>query len=178
MRFLIANLFLIIIVFLNSLSFAITTDDREISDAAYKFTFILPDEWAKTDVKETADKDAISYSFERTDKKCAIMLLSFKLNTVKNLEDFVYTMEKDGSLNIPKRSGDYSSFENDVFDGKSATYKDAQYTETIYYYRTKLPDAPDNYVHMLRFITMNQYMDANLESQIKKIADSFLPTAK
>ena len=106
------------------------------------------------------------------------MLLAFKLNTVKNLEDFIYTMEKDASLNIPKRSGDYTSFESETFDGKSGQYKDAQYTETIYFYRTKLPDAPNNYVYMFRFITMNQYVELDLEKQIKKIADSFLPTAK
>jgi hypothetical protein len=160
------------------LSRLLLADDREITDPSYKFTFVLPDTWDKSDMKETSDKDAISYSFERKDKKCAIMLLAFKLNTVKNLEDFIYTMEKDVSLNIPKKTGDYASFDSESFDGKSGSYKDAQYTETIYYYRTKLPDAPNNYVYMLRFITMNQYVNSDLDGQIKKIADTFLPTAR
>ena len=152
--------------------------DNEITDEDYKFTFVLPADWKKTDAKETTDKDAISYAFERNDKKCAIMLMAFKLNTVKNLEDFIYTMEKDISLNIPNKSGDYTTFDNGTFDGKSALYKDAHYTENIFYYRTKLPDAPFNFVYMLRFITTNTYYTQDLQNQIKKISDSFLPTAK
>ena len=153
-------------------------DDREITDESFKFTFVLPSEWSKTDMKETVDKDAISYSFEKNDKKCAIMLIAFKLNAVKNLEDFIYTMEMDRNLNIPQKSGDYTSFDNGTFDGKSAVYKDAQFTENVYYYRTKLPDAPFNYVYMLRFITTNTNLTPDLQAQIKKISDSFLPTAK
>jgi len=129
-------------------------------------------------MKETGDKDAISYSFERKDKKCAIMLLAFKLSSVKNLEDFIYTMEKDVGLNIPTKSGDYTTFDFESYDGKWALYKDAQYTETIYYYRTKMPDAPNNFVYMLRFITLKHDYDASIEYEIRKIADSFLPQMK
>lgn len=153
-------------------------DDREITDESFKFSFVLPTDWNKTDMKETTDKDAISYSFEKSDKKCAILLIAFKLNTVKNLEDFIYTMEMDRNLNIPQKSGDYTSFDNGTFDGKSAVYKDAQFTENVYYYRTKLPDAPFNFVYMLRFITTNTNLTPDLQAQIKKISDSFLPTAK
>jgi hypothetical protein len=153
-------------------------DDKDITDESFKFTFKLPDDWSKTDMKFTSENDAISYSFERNDKKCAIMLLAFKLTTVKNLEDFVYTMEKDISLNIPQRDGDYSDIDNDTYDGKSAKYKDAQYVEFINYYRTKLVDAPNNFVYMLRFITTNSNFNTDLESQIKKIAASFHPTAE
>jgi hypothetical protein len=138
----------------------------------------LPDEWKKTDSKETDDKDAISYSFERKDKKCSIMLLAFKITAVKNLEDFIYTMEKDASLNIPARLEDYTSSDNVNFDSKSALYKDQQYIEHISYYRTKLPDAPYNYVYMLRFITTNDNYNLDIENQIIKISNSFLPTAK
>lgn len=155
-----------------------TSNDKEITDESFKFTFLLPDNWQKTDMKLTTDNDAISYSFERKDKKCAIMLLAFKLTTVKNLEDFIYTMEKDISLNIPQREGDYASTDSGTFDGKSAVYKDAQYKEYIYYYRTKLPDAPFNYVYMMRFITTHSNLTTEIENQIKKISNSFLPTAK
>ena len=153
-------------------------NDKEITDESFKFTFLLPDNWQKTDMKMTTDNDAISYSFERKDKKCAIMLLAFKLTTVKNLEDFIYTMEKDISLNIPQRDGDYANTDSGTFDGKSAVYKDAQFKEFIYYYRTKLPDAPYNYVYMMRFITTHSNLTPDIESQVKKIANSFLPTAK
>lgn len=156
----------------------IRSNDKEITDESFKFTFVLPDEWQKNDMKLTSDNDAISYSFERKDKKCAIMLLAFKLTTVKNLEDFIYTMEKDISLNIPQREGDYSGTDSGTFDGKSAVYKDAQYKEFIYYYRTKLPDAPYNYVYMMRFITTHTNLTTEIENQIKKISGSFLPTAK
>lgn len=155
-----------------------TTDDREITDENFKFTFILPSDWDKKDIKLTADSDAISYSFQKKDMKCSIMLLAFKLNSVKNLDDFIYTMEKDINLNIPKRSGDYTTTDLEKFDSKSALYKDNQYTEHIYYYRTKLPDAPYNYVYMFRFITTSKYLTSDLESQIQKIAASFLPTAE
>ena len=155
-----------------------TSGDNDITDESFKFTFKLPEDWSKTDMKFTSDNDAISYSFERKDKKCAIMLLAFKLTTVKNLEDFVYTMEKDISLNIPQRDGDYKDINEDTYDGKSAKYKDAQYVEFINYYRTKLIDAPNNFVYMLRFITTNSNFNPDLESQIKKIAATFHPTAE
>jgi hypothetical protein len=152
--------------------------DKEINDESFKFSFTLPDNWQRTDMKMTSDNDAISYSFERKDKKCAIMLLAFKLTTVKNLEDFIYTMEKDISLNIPQREGDYVSSDSVTFDGKSAVYKDAQYKEYIHFYRTKLPDAAFNYVYMLRFITTHANLNTDLENQIKKISNTFHPTAE
>jgi hypothetical protein len=166
------------ILSIHSLSSHNLPDGREVNDPIYKFTMILPGGWNTKDIKETSDKDGISYSFERNDKHCAIMLLAFKLTTVKNLDDFIYTMEKDISLNIPAKTGDYSTSDADSYDMKSATYKDAQFTENIYYYRTKLVDAPNNFVYMLRFITTNDYDNSDLQSQIKKISDSFLPTAK
>jgi hypothetical protein len=174
------RIFNIILITLVSISPAFTSaaDDREITDENYKFTFLIPAEWEKKDVKETADKDAISYSFQKKDLKCSIMLLAFKLNSVKNLDDFIYTMEKDVNLNIPKRSGDYTTTDYNTFDSKSALYNDNQYTEHIYYYRTKLPDAPFNYVYMFRFITTSKYLTPELESEIQKIASSFLPTAQ
>lgn len=170
---------IIIFALIFALSFNIrAADDREITDENFRFTFLLPGDWTKIDSKLTNDQDAISYSFERKDKKCTIMLLAFKLESVKNLEDFIYTMEKDISLNIPKRQGDYTGFDSGTFDGKSAVYKDVQFVENIFFYRTKLPDAPYNYVYMLRFITTNSNLNTDLQNQIKKISDSFSPTAK
>lgn len=152
--------------------------NREISDESYKFSLVLPSGWTMKDKKETEEKDGISYSFDRDDKKCAIMLLAFRLTAVKNLDDFIYTMEKDASLNIPTKTTDYSSSDAGAFDWKSAIYQDSQYTENIYFFRTKLPDAPNNFVYMLRFITTTDFISDDLDKQIKKIADSFLPTVK
>ncbi len=152
--------------------------DWELNDDKYKFTVTLPDNWIKTDSKETGDQDAISYSFEEKDKKCSMMILAFKLTTVKNLEDFIYTMEKDVSLNIPSKTSDYTAFDNGNYDSKSATYKDQQFTEKISYFRTKLPDSPYNFVYMVRGITTNDNYSANTETLINKIISSFLPTSK
>ena len=152
--------------------------NKEITDESYKFSIVLPTGWTMKDKKETEEKDGISYSFDRNDKKCAIMLLAFRLTAVKNLDDFIYTMEKDASLNIPTKTTDYSSSDAGNFDWKSAIYQDTQYTENIYYFRTKMPDAPNNFVYMLRFITTTNFISDDLDKQIKKIADSFLPTVK
>ena len=152
--------------------------DWELNDDKYKFTVTLPDNWIKTDNKETSDQDAISYSFEEKDKKCSMMILAFKLTTVKNLEDFIYTMEKDVSLNIPSKTSEYTAFDNGNYDSKSATYKDQQFTEKISYFRTKLPDATYNFVYMIRGITTNDNYNANTDSLINRIISSFLPTSK
>lgn len=152
-------------------------DDREIRDDAFKFAFFLPNDWKKIDSKITKDSNGVSYSFKK-DTVCSIMLLAIKSEQITNMEDFIYTTEKDVSLNIPKRFGDYVITDNESYDSKSAIYKDSFDTEHIYYFRTKLLDAPFNYVYMLRFITRNWNMNDDLEYQIKKISGSFLPTAK
>ncbi len=106
------------------------------------------------------------------------MVLAFKIGAMENLEDFIYYMEKDVGLNIPSRSGDYDSTDYGTYDCKSATYKDQQYIEKIWFFRTKFIDAPNNYTYMLRFITTIDFFKPDLDEQIKKIAGSFLPTAK
>ena len=52
------------------------------------------------------------------------MLLAFKVNEVKNLGDFVYTLEKDLTLNIPKLDGEYKDFDLGNLDGRSAKYSE------------------------------------------------------
>lgn len=152
--------------------------DKVVDDFTYKFTFKMPAGWEMKDMKETTDKDAISYSFESPDKKMTIMLLAFKLNSVKNIDDFIYNLEKDISLNIPPKSGEYSTEDFEKYDMKSALYKDNKFDESIYYYRTKLPDAPYNFVYMLRFITEVKDYNTDREAEIKKIAATFTPTSE
>lgn len=151
---------------------------KEINDYNYKFTFKLPDGWTSIDMKETSDKDAISYSLMRDDKKMTIMLLAFKLSSVKNIDDFIYNLEKDISLNIPTKSGEYNEQDYVKYDMKSANYKDNKFDEMIYYYRTKLPDSPNNFVYMVRFITEVKDYNSDTETQIKDIVSTFKPTAE
>jgi hypothetical protein len=154
------------------------SDGRQIDDVNFRFSFMLPGDWDLKDQKKTRDNDGISYSFEKKDKKMTMMLLAFKLSSVKNIDDFIYNLEKDISLNIPPKSGDYSETDSLRYDMKSAVYKDNKFHENIYYFRTKLPDAPNNYVYMVRFI-MN-IADANTDSdlQIMNIINTFSPNAE
>ncbi|MBK8554020.1 MAG: hypothetical protein IPL53_24425 [Ignavibacteria bacterium] len=146
----------------------------EINDVNFKFKFSLPADWKERQVEETVKKDAISYSFDKNDGKVAIMVLAFKVNEVKNLNDFIYTLEKDLTLNIPKRDGDYSDFDQGNYDGRSAKYKDTEFTEVIYFYRTKVIDG-ENFTYLLRFITPTSNFNSSLEVDISKIAGNFAP---
>lgn len=159
-------------------SFGFKSDDKIINDYNYRFTLKLPSDWETKDLKETSDKDGISYAFEKNDKKMVIQLLAFKLSSIKNLDDFIYNMEKDISLNIPQRNGNYEEKDFGKYDMKHAIYKDNKYTESIYYYRTKLPDASHNYVYMLRFISETKDFSSDTEAQISNISSSFSSTAE
>lgn len=155
-----------------------SSDGKAINDYNFKFTLKLPADWDTKDLKETTDKDGISYSLERTDKKMTAMILAFKLSSVKNIEDFIYNLEKDINLNIPTRSGDYSEQDFGKYDMKSGIYKDDKFEESIFYFRTKLPDAPNNYVYMVRFITETKDYNTETETQIKNIIGTFTTTAE
>ena len=149
---------------------------QEVKDDIYKFKVTLPSQWTKTKTEETSKKDAISYSFEKKDGKNVLMLIAFKVDNVKNLNDFIYTLEKDMTLNIPTRKSDYTDFDMGSFDGRMAVYKDAEFTETIYYYRTKNSASVENYTYMLRFITAASFHNSAVEKEIKSITDTFAPT--
>ena len=167
------NLALISILFITALSFG--QSGIEINDVNYKFKFTLTSDWKERQLEETPKQDAISYSFDKNDGKIAIMLLAFKVSEVKNLNDFIYTLEKDLTLNIPKKDGDYTDFDSGNFDGKSAKYKDTEFTEMIYYYRSKIIDG-ENYTYLLRFITPTSNFNSGVEEEIKKIAANFTPS--
>jgi hypothetical protein len=157
--------------------FILTGRDIDINDTNYKFKFSLPSGWSERKVEETTKKDAISYSFDNSDGKMAIMLLAFKVNEVKNLADFIYTLEKDLTLNIPKRDGEYDDFDSGNYDGRKSMYKDSEFTEVIYYYRTKINEG-QNYTYLLRFITPSSFYNSSVESDIKSIAGNFVPVAE
>ncbi len=171
-------LFILIIFSLTKINLSQSGNDKVVNDISFKFTFKMPSGWEMKDMKETTDKDAISYSFECKDKKMTIMILAFKLNSMKNIDDFIYNMEKDINLNIPTKSGEYSEQDFGKYDMKSAVYKDNKFDENIYYFRTKLPEATNNYVYMLRFITESKDYNSDRETEIKSIAATFTPTAE
>jgi hypothetical protein len=166
---------MLVFAFSQNFSSKIFAGDREVHDESYKFNFTLPDGWTEKDFKETEAKDGISYSFTKNDTTCSIMLLAFRLTAVKNLDDFVYTIEKDASLNIPPKDGDYITGDAKYFDWKIAWYKDLLAVEKIYFFRTKEPDAPNNFVYVMRFITDKIHNSDALRAQISKIADTFVP---
>ena len=144
----------------------------EITDNNYKFSIILPDGWLKPKHEETSKKDVISYTFDnKKDSTSQILILAFKMESVKDLDNFIYVLEKDATLNIPPKSGDFTTFEGEDYDGKFAFYKDLQFTELIYYYRTKRVDTNENFAYMLRFISTNY--STKVEKQFKDIAENF-----
>ena len=160
----------LLIITFTQISFAQKKID--ITDNNYKFSIILPDGWMKPKQEETTKKDVISYTFDhKKDSTAQILILAFKIESVKDLDNFIYVLEKDATLNIPPKSGDYTSFDNGDYDGKVALYKDLQFTELIYYYRTKRADSNENYAYMLRFISTNYTSKA--EKQFKDIEDDF-----
>lgn len=146
----------------------------DINDVNYKFKFSLPKEWNERKIEETSKQEAISYSFEKKDGNTAIMLLALKVNEVKNLSDLVYTLEKDANLNIPKRDGDYTDFDSGNYDGRYAIYKDSEFSEVVYYYRTKISEG-QNYTYVLRFIIPSTYFNSAVLNEVKNIAGNFSP---
>lgn len=167
----------IILTFISILllsSFTKAQSGVDINDESYKFKFSLPKGWSERLLEETSKKDAISYAFDKDDGKIAIMLLAFKVNEVKNLGDFVYTLEKDLTLNIPKIDGEYKDFDLGNLDGRSAKYSDTEFTEILYYYRSKLTEG-QNYTYMLRFITPTSNFNPKVEEEIKTLSANFKP---
>jgi hypothetical protein len=178
MRYKIILSYLLFILICTTAVYPQNSDGKVINDVVFKFTMTLPEGWETKDIKQTSDNDGISYSLESKDKKMAIMLLAFKLSSVKNIEDFIYNLEKDISLNIPPKSGEYSDKDFGMYDMKNAHYKDNRFEETIYYFRTKMPDSPNNFVYMVRFITEAKDYNSDTERQVESIAGTFAPTAE
>lgn len=160
----------LLIITFTQISFAQKKVD--IVDNNYKFSITLPEDWSKPKQEETTKKDVISYTFDnKKDSTSQILIIAFKMESVKDLDNFIYVLEKDAKLNIPPRSGEYYTYDNGDNDGKYALYKDLEFTELIYYFRTKYAESTDNYAYMLRFITTNY--NAKTEKQFKDIADTF-----
>ncbi|MCB0722063.1 MAG: hypothetical protein KDC73_01280 [Ignavibacteriae bacterium] len=148
----------------------------KVTDNNFKFSIFLASDWTKTKVEETPKKDAISYSFDNTDGSNALMILAFKVNGVKDIDDFIYNLEKDIGLNIsPKTSTGYTSKDFDSYQRKMALYGDDQVVETIYYYTTNNEGATENYAYVLRFITLKDKYNSTVAKEIEEIAGTFEP---
>lgn len=144
-------------------------------DKDYNFSIFLTSDWTKTKVEETPKKDAISFSFDNRDSVNALMILAFKVNGVKDLDDLIYNVEKDVSLNISQRSGDYNYDDHGSYERKKALYRDDQVVETIYYYTTKNEDTGKNYAYVVRFITLKDAYNNAMAKEIEETAMTFAP---
>jgi hypothetical protein len=162
----------ILLIFFCSSSLLIA-QNNEIIDNNYKFKITLPSNYPKAKSEETDKQDAISYSSKSGDGKLSVMILAFKLTTIKNLADLIYTIEKDLTLNLPKRTSDYTDYDFGTYDGRSAVYKNNDFVETVYFFRTKYNDSPANYAYVLRFITTPAFSNITIDTEIKNIAASF-----
>ncbi|HPS65886.1 MAG TPA: hypothetical protein PK447_09955, partial [Ignavibacteria bacterium] len=105
----------------------------EIVSENYKFTFTIPQDAFNLRKEETSEKNAITYEFETTANSdtIGVLLLAFKYPDIKKLNDFVYHMEKEVSLDIPRRTGDYIEFDSVYYDAKMAVYKNKNLTHVI-----------------------------------------------
>ena len=168
------KIILSLLLFVIIVGTASSQDGTLIDNPQYGIKFYVPNAWKERKVEETSKKDAISYTFDKNDGSIAMMLIAFRLSEVKNLTDLVYTLEKDLTLNIPKIDGTYTEFDKGNYDGISAKYKDAEFTEIIYYFRTKYSEG-ENYAFMLRFITSTSVFNTKIDEEISKIGDSFEP---
>ncbi|MCX6160995.1 MAG: hypothetical protein NTV87_06625 [Ignavibacteriae bacterium] len=146
---------------------------KEIIDDNYKFQISLPADWKERIHEETKNKDAISYTFDRKDKKLSMLIIAFKLDAVKDINDLIYMIEKDINLNIPSRTGEYSDIQGEKFKGKIGEYKDMDFTETIYYIGTINTETTENYAYMIRFICDSKFNNPTVKNDITSIIESF-----
>jgi hypothetical protein len=145
-----------------------------VEDKDFKFSIFLTSDWAQTKVEKTSKNDAISYSYDNLDGNNALMILAFKVNGVKDLDDLIYNVEKDMNLDIPKREGDLNYDDYGSYERKKGMYQDSEFTETIYYFTTK-NDGIQNYAYIVRFITVASAYNDNIAKKIDEIARSFKP---
>lgn len=164
---------LILLVILFSVTSLMAQNGKTVTDTHYKFTITLPSKWTARNTVETNKKDVITYSFDRNDGKLILSLIAFKFTDARNLDDFIYTLEKDFNLNIPEKIGGYTEISGDNFKGKWADYKDSDSHERIYYYATTADSGGEYYCYMLRFIADTKTNVNDVKTEVVSIADSF-----
>ena len=145
---------------------------KTLDDNDYKFSIFLTSDWTKTKEEETSKKNAISYSFNNIDQENSLMIMAFKVNGVKDIDDLIYNVEKDVNLDIPSKSGDYNYNDYGDYDRKEALYKDNEVVETVYYFTTK-NDGTQNYAYVVRFITLSSAYNNTVAKEIDEIIKTF-----
>ncbi|MCE1164588.1 MAG: hypothetical protein LWX07_04200 [Bacteroidetes bacterium] len=164
---------LILLIMFISVTAVLAQNGKTVNDKNYKFSITLGDKWATRNTVETNKKDVITYSFDRSDGKLTLSLIAFKFAEARNLDDFVYTLEKDFNLNIPEKVGGYTDISGDNFKGKWADYRDNDSHERIYYYATTQDSSGDYFCYMLRFIADAKTNVNDIKAEVVSIADSF-----
>lgn len=145
-----------------------------VEDKEFNFSIFLTSDWTKTKVEKTSKNDAVSYSFDNLDGNNALMILAFKVNGKKEIDDLIYNVEKDMNLDIPQRSGDYNYDDYGSYERKKASYKDEEFVETVYYFTTE-NEGMENYAYVVRFITVASVYNDDASKKIDEIARSFKP---
>jgi hypothetical protein len=159
----------VLVLFLSSSLFAQVKIDND----NYKFRIEYSKGWKAGNKIETDKKDVINYSFSKNDNKMTSSIIAFKFSAPTNLDDFIYKLEKDFNLNIPERIGGYTTLSTDVYDGKSADYKDKDSYEKIYYYSTTKDSSGDYFCYMIRFIGDSKLKLNDFNTEVTNIANTF-----
>ena len=145
-----------------------------VEDKDFNFSIFLTSDWSQTKVEKTSKNDAVSYSYDNLDGNNALMILAFKVNGKKELDDLIYNVEKDMNLDIPKRSGDYNYDDYGSYERKKGSYIDEEFVETVYYFTTE-NEGMENYAYVVRFITVASTYNDDMAKKIDEIARSFKP---
>lgn len=139
----------------------------------YKFQIDYSKGWKAGNKIETDKKDVVNYSFSKSDNKMTSAIIAFKFTAPTNIDDFIYKLEKDFNLNIPEKTNGYKNLNGDVYEGKSADYKDNESIEKIYYYSTTKDNSGEYYCYMIRFIGDTKLNQSDFITEVTNIADTF-----
>jgi hypothetical protein len=164
-------LLLVFVLFLSSTLFSQINIDND----NYKFHIEFNKNWKAGNKVETDKKDVINYSFSKVTKKDTMTsaIIAFKFTAPTNIDDFIYKLEKDFNLNIPEKTNGYKNISGDVYEGKSADYKDTETIEKIYYYTTTKDIAGEYFCYMIRFIADSKYKLVDFNTEVTNIANTF-----
>lgn len=143
-----------------------------VNNESYKFQISFDNKWSESSKVETDKKDVITYSFSKN-TKVAATIISFKFSTQQKIDDLIYTLEKDFNLNIPERAGNYSSNNSDVYESKSAEYKDKDTYEKIFYYTTIKDSNGEYFCYMVRFIADKTYKHSDFDFDVSFVMNTF-----
>lgn len=143
-----------------------------VNNNSYKFQINFDNKWTEGSKVETDKKDVITYSFNKN-TKIAATIIAFKFSSQQKLDDLIYTLEKDFNLNIPERTGDYTTSNNDNYESKSADYKDKDNYEKIFYYTTIKVNNGEYFCYMIRFIADKSYKRSDFDFDVSTIMSTF-----